>query len=211
MRLRLQPPKHIKRSTMLIILEILFLCVSPIAILYFGAIDIHDRLWILAAYTSFVGLIVLRSHFSMKTLGMRVDNIRKDFLPYLIFTTLGVVGLLVYAHYLEQQHIQWPQTAQLFLLFLPVSFAQEFLFRSYLMHRLRQLFKSIATVVLVNAVLFTFLHAMYADILINLPLAFVAGVAFALMYYKYPNLWLISLSHGILNFVAVYYSFFAMR
>lgn len=211
MRLRLQPPKHIKRSTMLIILEILFLCVSPIVILYFGAIDIHDRLWILAAYTSFVGLIVLRSHFSMKTLGMRVDNIRKDFLPYLIFTTMGVVGLLAYAHYLEQQHIQWPQTAQLFLLFLPVSFAQEFLFRSYLMHRLRQLFKSIATVVLVNAALFTFLHAMYADILINLPLAFVAGVAFALMYYKYPNLWLISLSHGILNFVAVYYNFFAMR
>lgn len=70
--------------------------------------------------------------------------------------------------------------------------------------------RSPAALILTNAVLFTFLHAVFPNYLINLPLAFVGGIAFASMYYKYPNLWLIMISHAVLNFVAVWYGFFTV-
>ncbi len=188
---------------------ILFLFVSPIAILYFGIIPFSARLWILGLYVIAVSIIVFRQERSWRSLGMRSDNIRALTLPYTIFTLVSVCLLLVFAHILGKEPTPgWTNNSSLLFLFIPISFTQEFLYRSFLMTELRKFYTSIISVIIVNSLLFTFLHVIYGEPFITLPLALVAGVGFSYMYYKYPNLWLIALSHSILNFVAVLYSFF---
>lgn len=61
-----------------------------------------------------------------------------------------------------------------------------------------------------NALIFTFAHVIYPNKKINLPLIFVAGMAFAVIYFYYPNLILIAISHIILNYAALLFGFFTL-
>ncbi len=188
---------------------ILFLFISPIVILYFGIIPFSARLWILGLYMLVAISIVIRQERSLRSLGMRSDNLKTTVVPYTIFTLVSVLLLLLFAHILGKEPIpEWTHNSSLLFLFIPISFTQEFLYRSVLMTELRRFYASIISVIIVNSLLFTFLHIIYGEPFITLPLALVAGVGFSFMYYKYPNLWMIALSHSILNFVAVLYSFF---
>lgn len=102
----------------------------------------------------------------------------------------------------------WYRDMHLLFFFIPISIAQEFLYRSFLMRELSSLHLSFFSVILVNTFLFTFLHVIYGSLSFVLPMTFVAGIGFAWMFKKYPNFYLISLSHALLNFTAVLYTFF---
>ena len=202
---------HIKNNAYYIFFEIVFIFISPVAILYFGLVPVTYRLWILALYAVFALIIVIKKHWSLSEFGFGFENFRKEILPYIIFTLAGVVVLYSYILFLHRERIGWTEATPLFILFLPISFLQEFLYRAFLIRELKRLFTSILSVVLVNVFLFTLLHVIYSDLYLVLPLAFVSGIGFAVMYYKYPNIWLISLSHAILNILAVLYSLFIFR
>ncbi len=188
---------------------VFFLFISPIAILYFGLIPFTYRLWLLAIYTVIVAVVAFRDQRTLRSLGLRTNNFKETVLPYVIFTTGAVALLLIVAHLLGKQTIpEWTSNSHLLFLFIPISFTQEFLYRGFLMHELRRFYTSILSVIAVDALLFTYLHVLYGEPFVTLPLALVSGVAFSYMYYKYPNLWMVALSHSVLNFVAVLYSFF---
>ncbi len=190
-------------------IEIIFLFIVPVALIYWGIIPRGSFVPVLAIYTSFVILLVLHEHWSLKTLDIRFDNIRKTAIPYLIFTAAGVAAIIVLASLLEKEILMPGNLYVLFFLWsLPIGFVQEFLYRGFLMHELHRVYTSVGTVIFVNAVLFAFLHILYTPAAVIVPITFVGGLAFAYMYHKYPNLLLISISHGILNFVAIVYSFF---
>ncbi|MEA3398924.1 MAG: CPBP family intramembrane glutamic endopeptidase, partial [Patescibacteria group bacterium] len=91
------------------------------------------------------------------------------------------------------------------------SVLQEVVFRGVLMHMLRRAFKSPFFIIILNAALFALIHILYADAKVILPLTFLAGICFSWLYYKYPNLILISISHTILNFTAMILGFFVLR
>ena len=55
-----------------------------------------------------------------------------------------------------------------------------------------------------------FLHSIFPNPTIGLPIAFIGGLGFALMYMKYPSLLLIIISHSIINFFVVLYGFFVI-
>ena len=72
-----------------------------------------------------------------------------------------------------------------------------------------ELCRSATAVIVWNALLFAGLHIIYPDLAISLPLIFAGGLGFASLYYVYPNLFLVSASHVVLNFFALLYCFFS--
>ncbi|MEX0932458.1 MAG: type II CAAX endopeptidase family protein [Parcubacteria group bacterium] len=192
-----------------IALQISFVFIIPIALIYFGILPFEHRIIIIGTYSIFAVLLVVFQHWSPKRLGIRTDNLREVLVPYIIFTLLSVAVLVVVAHLLEKRPIQgWYTHTHLLFLFLPSSITQEFLYRGFLMEELARLKLSILYVLVVNSILFTLLHVIYDQKAIILPLVFASGVGFAWMYHKYPNLIAISASHAILNLTAVIYTFF---
>jgi membrane protease YdiL (CAAX protease family) len=55
-----------------------------------------------------------------------------------------------------------------------------------------------------------FLHVIFPNPMIGLPIAFIGGIGFAVMYLRYPSLPLIILSHALINFFVVLYGFFVV-
>ena len=125
------------------------------------------------------------------------------------FTVVSVSGLIGIATLLGTSG---NVGANLYILFLawslPIAIVQEFLYRGFLMRELRLTRMRIAAVIIVNALLFTFLHIIYNPPLIILPMTLIGGIGFAWMYTRYPNLVLIAISHSILNFFAIWCGFF---
>lgn len=147
---------------------------------------------------------------SRKELGIRIDNIREAILPYVLFTLAGVAVILVLANSLGRQpQPQWWLNPHFrYFLLIPISIIQQFAFQGVLMTKLKRIFSSPAVIIFIVATLYTYIHIIFPPLPISLWFAFIAGVGFATMYYIYPNLILISLSHSILNFFAVLYCFF---
>ena len=79
------------------------------------------------------------------------------------------------------------------------------------MHMLRRAFSNVVLIIFVNAAVFALIHVIYLDTVFVLPLTFMGGIAFAWIYYAYPNLPLISLAHTVLNFTAMILGFFVLR
>jgi len=61
-----------------------------------------------------------------------------------------------------------------------------------------------------NAVLFSLMHIIYLKAYVTLPLTFIAGIGLAWIYYKYPNLILISIAHTILKFYSYDFRIFCL-
>lgn len=189
--------------------EIIGLFVLPVLLCAYGVIPASWRFLALAAVTMIIVGIVIKERWTLVDLGIRADNLRVAFLPYTLFTVGGVVLITGLARAFGQQPLDrwWTQMHFLFA-FIPLSIAQEFVFRGFLMRRLRSMFQTPSVVVGVNALLFAFLHIIYPGQEILFPLAFTGGLGFALVYYLFPNLILASFAHMTLNFFATLYSFF---
>lgn len=189
--------------------QVFMIFVVPVALIYFGVIPDQWRLFVLVVGGLFIYGIVKKEKWSMEMLGLNEFHTERALKPYVIFTVVGIFFLigLAYLNGFSAQVVP-DNYLHLLFLFLPVSALQEFAYRGYLMPVLHFIYRSPVRVVIINTLLFTFLHVIYPDMEVNLPLAFVSGLGFAMMYYRYPNLILISISHAILNFVAILYGFF---
>jgi membrane protease YdiL (CAAX protease family) len=127
-------------------------------------------------------------------------------------TVSGVLFLVWLAAIVPHQpFLNWWKNLRFLLLFIPISVVQEIVFRGILMNMLERVFSSPIFIIAVNAAVFAFMHVIYLNSIFVLPMTFIAGVGFAWMYYKYKNLILISVSHTVLNFVAMILGFFIIR
>ena len=189
--------------------QVFLVFILPIALLYSNIIGKDWRILMLLFLTVVIYGIIRREGWHQESLGVHLHNFWKCAGPYALFTVIGVGLLLLLAWYLGYQTLTefWKSPHFLFL-FLPISFFQEFAYRGFLMPLLGKIFKKDNTIIIVNALLFSFLHIIYPHPEIMLPVAFVGGVAFAWIYRKYPNLLAVSIAHSILNYVAVLLGFF---
>jgi membrane protease YdiL (CAAX protease family) len=141
-------------------------------------------------------------------LNIRFDNLKRTLLPYAAFTALGVIILAGIMKMFGMQNVAMNPYVLFFEWSIPIGVVQEFLYRGFLMRELHRIYASTTIIIAVDALLFMFLHVLYNPPFLILPLMFFSGIGFAWMYEKYPNLFLIALSHGILNFFAIKYGFF---
>jgi membrane protease YdiL (CAAX protease family) len=156
--------------------------------------------------------IVSQEKWSLKKLGLRFDNLKKCATPYLLFTLFGTLGILLLATVLKRGVVSnWWMLQHFQYKFLIVSFVQELAFRGFLIPRLKSIFVSPKAVILINALLFAFIHIVFPQPLQLLPLGMIGGIGFATIYYYYPNLLLITASHAVLNFFVVLFCFFSFQ
>lgn len=193
----------------LILYQIFFIFILPIALLIFGVIPVTWRMVVLCVAMLFMYGVIQNEKISDAEMGLGAKSFQRSIIPYILFTILGAVFLIRLSGHLGiRPSIVWYESPHLLFLFLPVSLLQEIAYRGFLFHKLRQLSSKWWVVVGANVVLFTILHAIYPMPDIMLPVAFVSGIGFALMYRFFPNLLLISGAHAILNFIAILYGFF---
>jgi uncharacterized protein len=195
----------------IVILQIGIIFVLPILLIYLGVINSDWRIMILLVVCLFIYGITKKESWNREDFGIGKGVFDKYFYQYFIFTSIGVGIILWYANVLGMGVIpRWWENSHFWMIFLLSSFLQEFAYRGFLVPLLKKVFSDKTIVVVVNSILFTAMHTIYPYPNIMLPLAFIAGVGFTIMYLKYPSLVLITLSHAVLNFTAVLLGFFTI-
>ena len=188
---------------------ILFLFILPVASIYFGIVPVEYRIVALMVISLFIFGYIRRSGWGADELGFHPSSWKAGILPYSLFTIVGVaVTVWVGKSYFPVPEIPWWQDTRLISLFVLISFAQEFVFRGFLMKFLAEFWKSPYKIIITNAILFALIHVIYQSPEIGVPLAFVGGIFFSGIYYFFPNIVYVSVVHSILNFLAVYYGIF---
>jgi len=201
----------IKKEKELVWAQILYLFIIPILLLYFKVIPENLHLVMLFGITLFMYGIIEYEKWTYLDLGI-FKNFMKDISPYTIFTIAGV-GFLFWLSRIVPHNplLKWWEDSRFLLLFIPISITQELIFRGILMKLLKQAFSNPIFIIVLNASVFALMHVIFSNATFVLPLTFIAGIGFAWIYYKYPNLILISISHIILNFIAMIFGFFIIR
>jgi membrane protease YdiL (CAAX protease family) len=204
------PNSNIKAKE-LVFVQILYLYVIPVLLLYYKIIPAQLRFIMLLGVSLLLLGIIRHNKWTYADMGIRKDFM-KDILPYTLFT-ISAAGFifwlsLIYPH---RMMYEWWEDVRFLALFIPISVLQEVIFRGILMNFLRRAFSNPIFIILINTIVFTLLHIIYLNSTFVLPFTFIAGVGFAWMYYQYPNLILISLSHTVLNFTAMVLGFFIVR
>lgn len=201
----------ITKEKELVWVQILYLFVIPTLLLYFKIIPGDFRIIMLFGIGLLMFGIVRHNNWTFSDLGITRKFI-KDFSPYFLFTIAGVFFLIwLSAIVPHNPFLNWWKNIRFLLLFIPISVAQEIIFRGILMKLLSHAFVNPIFIIGLNAILFALIHVIYVNMTFVLPMTFIAGVGFAWMYYKYPNLILISASHTVLNFVGMILGFFVLR
>lgn len=193
-------------------LELVGIFMLPPVALYLAKQNLgHAHLYVLGLMFLILIIVIVRDKMSLVDLGITKKYLVNGFLPYSIFIFFSILGIKFFAERFGFSEYQnWWTSLRFLGLFIPVSIAQELAYRSFLMPRLKMVFHDAFTVVLVNAGLFAMLHLFYPEPSLVLPLAFAGGLGFATLYYIYPNVWLASFAHILLNFIAVSSGFFAV-
>lgn len=192
-------------------IETLLIFLLPVLLIYYGVIPDRFRMICLVLVSLSVLFVIFREKWSLKDIGIRFDDFKKGIYLYLPLTVIGVVAISFYAEEMGMgTFLDIKPSVHLLLTFIPISFFQEFLYRGFMMKMLRSVFSDRMTVVLINASLFTILHIIFPLPNVMLPLAFIGGLYFAITYYLVPNLVLVSISHAVLNLVAVSLGFFVI-
>jgi membrane protease YdiL (CAAX protease family) len=204
-------PNHDKE---VVLAQILYLYITPTLLLYYGIIPGHFRLVMLFSIALLLYGIIKHAKWTYSDIGIQ-KGLMKDIIPYTIFTLVGIAFLFLIAYLApkvaEKRIYLWWENLRFLILFIPISVLQEIVFRGILMHLLVKAFKNPIFIIILNASLFALIHIIYLNSIIVLPLTFLGGIAFAWIYYKYPNLILVSLSHTVLNFTAMILGFFVLR
>lgn len=209
-----QDVENSQKQKELVWVQILYLYIIPVLLLYFNIFNwdlINARFVVLLVISLLLLGIVKNAKWTLKDLGIIKDYL-KDIVPYTIFTVASV-GFLFWLFMISGNSPMsfWWKDYRFLLLFIPISILQEVALRGILMNMLFRAFKNPFFIILVNAAIFSLIHIIYLNAVFVIPFTFIAGVGFAWIYYKYPNLILISISHSILNFFAMILGFFVVR
>ena len=201
----------ITKKREILVAQIFYLFILPVVLFYFDVIPGNFRVAMLFVITLLLLGIIYEEKWTFADMGIK-KNWTSDVRPYAIFTILAVAFLFAISETAPHfENFDWWQSEKFLLLFAPISILQEIIFRGVLMKMLLGAFKNIPFVILINATVFAVLHIIYLNSAFILPLTFFGGICFAYLYYKWPNLILISISHTIINFTAMILGFFALR
>jgi membrane protease YdiL (CAAX protease family) len=204
-------PNNPKKEKELVWLQILYLYIIPVLLLYFKILPGNLRFMMLFGVAVLLFGIVKHSKWTYADMGIHKDFM-KDIIPYSIFTVGGVLFLFWLSQIVPHNpFLEWWENAKFLILFIPISILQEIVFRGILMNMLERTWKNVYFIIVLNAAVFAMMHVIYLNSVFVLPMTFIAGIGFAWMYYQYKNLPLISAAHTILNFVAMILGFFIIR
>lgn len=191
------------------IVEFVLITLVPVSVMTYGLVPGMFHYAILLAIAAFAGGVIRYRKWTKRDLGLTRDTFI-FWKQYVLWTVIGLVGILIYWRWLGLARPVWSHVllVKLIGVSMILSFVQEFLYRSYLFRLWNDISRHAWLIILVNVIVFTYMHTIFPNWEIVLPLTGIGGILFAVMYHNYPNFWLISLMHFVLNFAALYLGFF---
>lgn len=187
------------------LLLLLVNCYLPILLIWFDVIPFTYRFHVLATVLCTFVLFGLYRGYGLGELGLTLKNCRSSMLANALFCAAGGLGLyLVFlgGFQMPREHSYSLTCFLLYIVFLaPV---QEFIFRGIMfaeMKRCRIADRRI--MLLISTVSFSFLHIIY-DYPPLLLITFISGLAWGMMYLRWPSLLGISMSHALLGAFAMF-------
>ena len=146
---------------------------------------------VLAVYAIY---LIRRRTESWRALGFRTDNLRDGLLPVGIMTVVAAGGLIGVAA-LRGAEVRLSDVLVLLALYPAWALVQQLAFQGLLHRRLMMLVRAPALQVLITAVSFACVHFGNA---VLMAVTFLGGIAWSLLYRRWPNLWLLAGSHTVL-------------
>ncbi|ABB23632.1 CPBP family intramembrane glutamic endopeptidase [Pelodictyon luteolum] len=186
------------------ILLVTLLYLLPVLAVLGGVVPFSLRSAMLLLMFAFALMYSHRHGHTAGELGLRTSNLPKA-IGVNILAGIAGAGLVILLPIpgMPEQSLKTPAVAFFFFYILISSPVQEFLFRSFLFAEMQRCgIGSPLLQVMISAVLFAFLHAVYLDPLTGL-LSFAAGIMWSIIYQRIPNLAGVSLSHAIIGIMAI--------
>ena len=150
------------------------------------------------ALLAYACYLAARRSDSWREFGFRTDNLKAALLPTVLITLSGAAGVIAFG--VLRGRTAWGSQALLLLALYPAwALAQQFTFQGVLHRRLMLLVRSPILQVFITAIAFASVH--FGNPVLS-ALTFVAGLVWALLYRRYPNLWLLAASHSVLAALA---------
>mgnify|MGYP005857259377 CR=1 FL=1 len=184
--------------------EVFVIYYLPVLLILFNIIPFEFRFGMLVIITSILIVYSLIRKKSLKSLGIRLDNLKQSLILNLSYSAIFVL-LMLTLYYLNMiREPTLPKWSMFFLFYVFISSpSQEFLYRSYLFNLFDHYkIKSNYTRVLFSSFTYAFLHLIYLDFTTFLT-PFLIGIGWGIIYQKYPNLIGVSISHAILGVVSI--------
>lgn len=191
------------------IIEFILITLVPVSVMTFGLVPGIFHYAILLTIAVFAGGVIRYRKWTKRDLGLTRDTFI-FWRQYMVWTILAFIGIIAFWKSIGLARPSWncEMLVKLIGVSISLSFIQEFLYRSYLFRLWNDISRHAWLVIALNVVVFTYMHTIFPNWEIVLPLTGVGGVLFAVMYRYYPNFWLISLMHFVLNFTVLYLGFF---
>ena len=190
------------------LLEIFLLSILPISLIKFKIIPPKFRLVVLSGVFILLAGLIYFQDISSVQLGIKTNNFSSAIIPYLSVTIIAVFALVILSKIMKNKVAgKWYEDQHFIFLFIPISFAQQFLFQGFILFKLESIFQNLVAVI-ITALIFGYMHTIYPKPVFSMILGTLAGLLFATLYVIYPNLILASVIHAVLNFTAVYLGFF---
>lgn len=185
--------------------------VLPISLIKFKIIFPKFRLFLLIGIFVLVSVLIYLENIPLNKFGMGADNFYLGALTYFVATVVSILFLIILAKIMGNKGArEWYKDPHFLFLFIPISFAQQFLFQGFILYKLNLTFGPLVAVVL-TALIFGYMHTIFPKPLFSMILGTIAGLLFATLYTIYPNILMASITHSILNPIAVYFGFFTFR
>lgn len=187
------------------LIEIIAIFIIPLLLMRIGIIPFSKRNEILAFVTIVATVSVIVRQWPLESFGVSKENPFQYSIEYALFTIIS--ALILWAIIAKYKRYKVKDKTLILQSFFS-GLAQEFIFRGYLFHLLMLLTMDPLIIILSNTIIFTVIHSIYDNTHIDMLIIPVAGLCFATMYWFYPNLILISISHSILNYMIVRNGFY---
>lgn len=178
---------------------------APSALVWLEIIPFHYRFYALFCVLSGFACFCFRRRYSLQELGIRTDNLKGSLQWNLLFCLAGAIGLYAafIAGIVRPRDTGYLPSAYIFyIVFLgPI---QEIIFRGVLFAEMKRM-RSIDDkwIILTATLSFCFLHIIYNHPPLLL-IALISGLAWGIIFTKYPNILGVSLSHSFLGALAMF-------
>ncbi len=175
----------------------------PVLFIFFGIIPFAFRFYVLVGIALVLFLFAKSRGISFRELGFRCDNLWDSLLANLALLVVlgGAMLAFLYGDLIDDPTSPTLLTFGIVYVFVSCP-AQEFSCRGFLFAEMNRWGMSAPARIIISSISYGFLHIIYRDWLTFLVTVFM-GIVWGVVYWRYPNLWGVILSHAILGLISL--------